>query len=156
MALEKNYNQNLKYDRVYLANLDTVVPIWDINWSEMKVVVRIKDIPADIARRAMLGVHEYVTYWFGENAGGNRLIEAEEMKGATAQPTRKPKMGMIMCYNHPGSADMKFPPKQSPAMVQKVNEDGTLELVVFSVYGGLFFNHNVVIGEGASQCSFIE
>lgn len=67
-----------------------------------------------------------------------------------------PKIGMIVIYNHPGSADGKFPPKQSPAIIQKVNADSTLELVVFSVYGGLFFNHNVEIGNGGSECNFIE
>lgn len=46
-------------------------------------------------------------------------------------------------FNHPGSADGLHPRKQSPALVQRVNDDGTLELVVFSVYGGMFFNHNV-------------
>lgn len=56
---------------------------------------------------------------------------------------RKPSIGRIVVYNHPGSADGLHAPKQSPAIVQKVNEDGTLEMVVFSTYGGLFFNHNV-------------
>lgn len=54
-------------------------------------------------------------------------------------------------YNHPGSADGKFPPKYSPAIVQRVNDDGTVELFVMSVYGGLFFNHNVEHGSGPSQ-----
>ncbi len=56
---------------------------------------------------------------------------------------QKPSIGRIVIYNHPGSADGLHSPKQSPAIVQKVNDDGTLEMVVFSVYGGLFFNHNV-------------
>lgn len=60
-------------------------------------------------------------------------------------------IGDIVLYNHPGSADGKFPPKQSPAIVQKVNEDGSLEMVVFSTYGGLFFNHNVQEGFGPSS-----
>lgn len=54
-----------------------------------------------------------------------------------------PSIGRIVIYNHPGSADGLHPKKQSPAIVQKVNEDGTLELFVMSVYGGIFFNHNV-------------
>jgi hypothetical protein len=53
----------------------------------------------------------------------------------------KPSIGRIVIYNHPGSADGKFPPKQSPA-----GRD-----VVFSVYGGLFFNHNVEEGDGLGQ-----
>ena len=56
---------------------------------------------------------------------------------------QKASIGRIVIFNHPGSADGLHLPKQSPALVQKVNEDGTLEMVVFSVYGGLFFNHNV-------------
>jgi hypothetical protein len=60
-------------------------------------------------------------------------------------------MGRIVVYNHPGSADGKFTPKKSPALIQNVNEDGTVEMVVFSVYGGLFFNHNVERGDGPSQ-----
>lgn len=56
---------------------------------------------------------------------------------------QQPSIGRIVIYNHPGSADGLHAPKQSPALIQKVNEDGTLEMVVFSVYGGLFFNHNV-------------
>ena len=63
----------------------------------------------------------------------------------------KPSIGRIVVYNHPGSADGKFLPLQSPAMVQKVNTDGTVEMVVFSIYGGFFFNHNVVQGDGLGQ-----
>lgn len=69
---------------------------------------------------------------------------------------KKSKVGMIVIYNHPGSADGLHPAKQSPAVIQRVNEDGTLELFVMSVYGGIFFNHNVTLGDGASQCNFIE
>jgi len=54
-----------------------------------------------------------------------------------------PSIGRVVVYNHPGSADGKFAPKQSPGIVQKVNKDGTIEMVVFSVYGGIFFNHDV-------------
>ena len=65
---------------------------------------------------------------------------------------KKPSIGRIVIYNHPGSADGLHGRKQSPAIVQKVNEDGTLELVVFSVYGGIFFNHDVQeVGLNASS-----
>ena len=67
------------------------------------------------------------------------------------QELKTPFLGQIVVYNHPGSADGKFPPKQSPALIQRVNEDGTVEMVVFSVYGGLFFNHAVTEGSGPSQ-----
>lgn len=62
-----------------------------------------------------------------------------------------PSIGRIIVYNHPGSADGKFPPKVSPGIIQRVNDDGTAELVVFSVYGGIFFNHSVEYGAGPSQ-----
>ena len=65
------------------------------------------------------------------------------------EPT--PSIGRIVVYNHPGSADGKFGAKKSPAIIQAVNEDGTVEMLVFSVYGGLFFNHNVVQGDGGGQ-----
>ena len=68
----------------------------------------------------------------------------------------KPSIGRIVVYHHPGSADGKFPPKLSPGMIQRVNEDGTVEMIVFSVYGGLFFNHNVEEGTGPSQWSWPE
>jgi hypothetical protein len=51
---------------------------------------------------------------------------------------QKPSIGRIVVYNHPGSADGKFPPKQSPALIQKVNEDGTVEIVVFLFTVGYF------------------
>jgi len=64
--------------------------------------------------------------------------------------TPSPSVGRIVVYNYPGGADGKFAPKQSPAMVQKMNEDGTVETIVFSVYG-IFFNHGVTRGNGPSQ-----
>lgn len=62
-----------------------------------------------------------------------------------------PTISGIVIYNHPGNADGKFAPKQSPAMVQKVNEDGTVEMIVFSVYGGIFLNRAVSQGDGPSH-----
>ena len=63
--------------------------------------------------------------------------------------TESASIGRIVIYNHPGSADGKFAPKQSPAIIQKVNDDGTVELFVMSVYGGIFFNHEVEFSYGA-------
>ena len=54
-----------------------------------------------------------------------------------------PSIGRTVIYNHPGSADGMHPAKQSPAIIQKVNDDSTVELFVMSVYGGIFFNHDV-------------
>jgi len=67
---------------------------------------------------------------------------------------QKPSIGRVVIYNHPGDATGKFPPKQSPAIIQKVNDDGTLELFVMSVYGGIFFNHNVKMGDGPTECNW--
>jgi hypothetical protein len=67
---------------------------------------------------------------------------------------QKPSICRMVVYNHPGSADGKFPPKQSPAVIQKVNEDGTCELFVMSTYGGILFNHDVEQGDGPSQWNF--
>ena len=61
---------------------------------------------------------------------------------------QKPSIGRVVVFNHPGSADGLHPRKQSPAIVQKVNDDGTCELVVFSVYGGIFFNHSIAQATG--------
>jgi hypothetical protein len=45
------------------------------------------------------------------------------------------KIGDIVLYNHPGSADGKYAPTQSPAIVQNVAEDGSLRLFVFGPKG---------------------
>lgn len=50
-----------------------------------------------------------------------------------------PSIGRMVIYHHSGSADGKFPPMVSPAVVQKVNEDGTCDLFVMSTTGGIFF-----------------
>lgn len=47
----------------------------------------------------------------------------------------KPSIGRIVIYQHPGSADGKYPAVQSPAIIQAVNEDGTLRLWVFGPWG---------------------
>jgi hypothetical protein len=64
---------------------------------------------------------------------------------------QKLSIGRIVVYNHRGSADGKVPPKQSPALIQKANGGGTVEMVVFSLYGGLFFDQSVEQGDGPSQ-----
>ena len=46
-----------------------------------------------------------------------------------------PSIGRIVLYNHPGSADGTYPPTQSPALVQKVYEDNTVDLWVFGPKG---------------------
>lgn len=66
----------------------------------------------------------------------------------------KPSIGRVVVYHHPGDKTGKFPPKDSPAVIQRVNEDGTCELFVMSVYGGIFFNHEVEEGDGPTQWSW--
>lgn len=47
----------------------------------------------------------------------------------------KPSIGRIMIYQHPGSSDNHYPPTQSPALVHKVHEDGTVDAWVFGPLG---------------------
>lgn len=47
----------------------------------------------------------------------------------------KTTIGRIVIYNHPGSADGKYPPTQSPAIIQNVAQDGTVRLFVFGPKG---------------------
>ena len=66
-----------------------------------------------------------------------------------------PSIGKIVIYNHPGSLDGKYPPVQSPAVVQKVykliDEDvDIVDLFVMSVTGGIFFAKSVKEGPGPS------
>jgi hypothetical protein len=55
-----------------------------------------------------------------------------------------PSMGRVVLYQHSGSADGKYPPMFSPAIVQKVNEDGSCNLIVFANSDGIFFPKNVL------------
>ena len=62
-----------------------------------------------------------------------------------------PTMGRVVIYNHHGSADGKYPPIQSPAIVQKVYKliDDNVDLVdlfVMSNTGGIFFAKGVKEG----------
>lgn len=63
----------------------------------------------------------------------------------------KPSICRLVVYNHPGSADGKYPPRQSPAVVQVVNPDETVDLFVMSVTGGIFFAKGCSQGDGPSQ-----
>lgn len=70
----------------------------------------------------------------------------------------KPSMGRVVIYNHPGSADGKYPPAKSPAIVQKVTLDEVdnenvykCDLFVMSNTGGIFFAKDCAEGEGPCQ-----
>lgn len=67
-----------------------------------------------------------------------------------------PSICRLVVYHHPGSADGRFKAVDSPALIQRVNADDSCELVVFSVYGGLFFNHGAIEGSDAGQWSWPE
>lgn len=73
---------------------------------------------------------------------------------------QRPSIGRIVVYNHPGSADGKYPPMQSPAIIQKVYiaqspKDGAqcdhVDLFVMSNTGGIFFAKTIEQGDGPSE-----
>ena len=69
---------------------------------------------------------------------------------------QKPSMGRVVIYNHPGSADGKYPPTKSPAIVQRVcvdspndeNPEQKVDLFVMSNTGGIFFAKGISEGDG--------
>ncbi len=60
-------------------------------------------------------------------------------------------MGRVVIYTHRGSADGKFPPLKSPAIIQAVhvNEEDEVvcDLFVMSNTGGIFFAKDVKHGD---------
>lgn len=62
----------------------------------------------------------------------------------------KPSIGRIVVYNHPGSADGKYPPTQSPAIIQAVAPDGTVRLFVFGPKGQ-HMDDGLTQGDGPCQ-----
>ena len=65
----------------------------------------------------------------------------------------KPSIGRIVIYNHPGSADGRYPPTVSPAIVQAVATNGTLRLWVFGPKG-LHVDSEIEQGNGPCQWSW--
>ena len=64
-------------------------------------------------------------------------------------------IGRIVIYNHPGSADWKYPAMQSPAVAQAVYDYGTVcDLFVMSVTGGIFFAKGVRIQDDTEGSSW--
>jgi hypothetical protein len=63
---------------------------------------------------------------------------------------QKPSIGRIVIYNHPGSADGKYPPTQSPAIIQNVAADGTVRLFVFGPKGQ-HMDDGLIQGDGPCQ-----
>ncbi len=66
---------------------------------------------------------------------------------------RKPSIGRIVIYHHPGSADGKYPPTDSPAIIQHVNEGGSVRLFVFGPKGQ-HMDDGLLEGTGPSQWSW--
>ena len=65
----------------------------------------------------------------------------------------KPSIGRIVIYNHPGSADGKYPPTKSPAIIQAVATNGTVRLWVFGPKG-LHVDSEIEQGNGPCQWSW--
>jgi hypothetical protein len=66
--------------RAYLANLGIEVPVFKLHEEKGQVEILVSDIPKDIAMRAAIAGSKTVKYWYGANAGGNRLIDPTELK----------------------------------------------------------------------------
>lgn len=79
---------------------------------------------------------------------------------------KKPSIGRVVIYNHPGSADGKWPAMKSPAIVQSVyttavdpNDPGpgnheVCDLFVMSVTNGIFFAKQIPYGDTGSHWSW--
>lgn len=67
---------------------------------------------------------------------------------------RTPLVGEMVIYRHPASKDPKIPPYESPAVVQKVDENDVLTLCVFAVNGFVAFRKAEECGDKAGQWSW--
>ena len=67
--------------------------------------------------------------------------------------SQKPSQGRIVIYHHPGSADGKYPPTTSPAIIQSVQADGSCTLFVFGPKGQ-HMDSGLVEGTGPCQWSW--
>lgn len=63
----------------------------------------------------------------------------------------KPSVGRVVHYHHPGSADGRYPPTVSPALIQAVAEDGSVRLWVFGPKG---LHNDDKITEGTGPCQW--
>jgi hypothetical protein len=55
---------------------------------------------------------------------------------------RKPSSGRVIVYNNPRSKDGTYLPTHSPAIIVRVNEDGTVLAHVFTDKGSFFSQHS--------------
>lgn len=57
-----------------------------------------------------------------------------------------PKVGDTVVYCMEFDADESYSPNIGPALVTKVNKDGSIDLVIFAE-NGMFFKENILKGE---------
>jgi hypothetical protein len=82
-----------------------------------------------------------------------------EQEKETANELQKPSMGRIVIYNHPGSADGKYPPMKSPAIIQAIclehpgdtDNEYKVDLFVMSNGNGTFFAKGIEYGYEGSH-----
>jgi hypothetical protein len=79
-------------------------------------------------------------------AAAEPTVATAQVVGAQVRPT----IGRIVIYNHPGSADGKYPPSQSPAIIQNVAADGSVRLFVFGPKGQ-HMDDGLTQGDGPCQ-----
>ena len=60
--------------KVWLANLGIEVPVYKLDKKNKMVTIKVSDIPSKIAKKAKINGEETVKYWYGKNAGDNKLI----------------------------------------------------------------------------------
>lgn len=75
---------------------------------------------------------------------------AQQQHDAATRAAQRPSIGRIVIYNHPGSSDGKYPPTQSPAMIQHVAADGSCRLFVFGPKGQ-HMDDGLTQGDGPCQ-----
>ena len=64
---------------------------------------------------------------------------------------QKPSICRMVVFNHPSTKDRSGPNVQSPAIVRKVNDDATVDLVIFMSQGGTIFRDKLEQGDGEYQ-----
>lgn len=67
-------NREIKF-RGWFQNLGEILPVKCIDITETKMTVLTKDIPEKVRKAAKISDQETTTYWYGENAGGNVLMQ---------------------------------------------------------------------------------
>lgn len=82
------------------------------------------------------------------------MSEASPGYANTPAGSQVPSICRLVVYHHPEKALLSQAPIDSPAVVQGVNTDGTVNLFVMSQKNGIFFVKNVPFGEWRGQWSW--